>query len=319
MIESPREKTMPKPRKLQIILEETPYYHCISRCVRRAFLCGKDINNRNYDHRREFIENRLRLLVSICAVDLYSYAVMSNHYHTVVKINSTADWSAEKVVQHWLTLHKGPIIVQRYRAGELLNEAEHRAVLDIADVWRERLQSLSWFFKCLNEPIARQANFEDQCTGHFWESRFISQPLLTEEALLTCMTYVDLNPIRAKMASTPEQSDYPSIKERIKPKFDLAEAIKGQALANPFDIPVAELAKFEDSITLRDQQGILYSLSDYLQLIDWSGRSVRDNKRGSISSKLPPILHRLGIPTAQWLAGTQHFEQLFRRRYRQPA
>ena len=56
--------------------------------------------------------------------------------------------------------------------------------------------------KCLNEPIARQANREDQCTGHFWESRFKSYPLDTEEAVLTCMAYVDLNPIRAGIADT---------------------------------------------------------------------------------------------------------------------
>jgi len=70
----------------------------------------------------------------------------------------------------------------------------------------------------LNEYISKRANIEDNCTGHFWESRFKSQALLDERALLTCMAYVDLNPIRACMAKTPETSEYTSIQERIKIK-----------------------------------------------------------------------------------------------------
>jgi len=307
---------MPTPRKQQVILEETPYYHCISRCVRRAFLCGSDGTEKNYEHRREFIEHRLRLLASIFAIDICSYAIMHNHYHVVVKIRSTEDWPMDKVIQHWLTLHKGPLLVQRYQAGDSLDSVEYKTATDIAEVWRDRLQSLSWFFKCLNEPIARQANKEDRCTGHFWESRFISQPLLTEEAVLSCMAYVDLNPIRAKIAHTPEASEHTSIQERIVQQFNLAEAIKGQPLASPFDLPLAELAKFEDTVTIHDQQGILYSLSDYLQLVDYTGRIIRKGKRGAIDNDLPPILSRLGISSSEWLQNSQHFERLFRKKFR---
>ncbi len=307
---------MPTPRKQQVILEETPYYHCISRCVRRAFLCGSDGDSKSYEHRREFIENRLRLLASIFAIDICSYAIMHNHYHVVVKIRSSDDWSMDRVIQHWLTLHKGPLLVQRYHAGDTLDSVEYKTVTDIVEVWRERLQSLSWFFKCLNEPVARQANKEDRCTGHFWESRFISQPLLTEEAVLSCMAYVDLNPIRAKIAQTPEGSEHTSIRERIVQQFDLAEAIKGQPLASPFDLPLAELAKFEDAVTIHDQQGILYSLSDYLQLVDYTGRIIRKGKRGAIDNNLPPILSRLGISSSEWLQNSQYFERLFRKKFR---
>jgi hypothetical protein len=310
---------MPKPRKQQVIVEQTPYYHCISRCVRRAFLCGNDHSGENYEHRRSFIENRLRLLASIFAIDICSYAIMSNHYHVVVKIRSTESWTDDKVTQHWLTLHKGPLLVQRYQRGAPLSAAELKTVKEIVAVWRQRLQSLSWFFKCLNEPIARQANKEDRCTGHFWESRFISQPLLSEDALLSCMAYVDLNPIRAKMAATPEASDHTSIQERITQKFNLAEAIKGQPLANPFELPLSPLAKFEDTVKFDQQTGILYSLSDYLQLVDWTGRAIRNNKRGAIDNQYPPILQRFKIEPQEWLNNSQNFERFFRKKFRKVA
>lgn len=173
--------------------------------------------------------------------------------------------------------------------------------------------------KCLNEPIARQANFEDRCSGHFWESRFISQPLLTEEAILSCMAYVDLNPVRAKLAATPEESNHTSIKERIQPRFNLAEAIKDQPIPKAFDLPIKPLAHFEDSVNTNDQQGILFSMSDYLQLVDWTGRAVRNDKRGHINNRLPTILSRLKIPEQDWLQSSQHFERLFRRRFSRSA
>ncbi len=129
------------------------------------------------------------------------------------------------------------------------------------------------------------------------------------------MAYVDLNPIRAKIAQTPEASEYTSIRERIVQQFNLAEAIKSQPLASPFDLPLTELAKFEDAVTIHDQQGILYSLSDYLQLVDYTGRIIRKGKRGAIDNDLPPILSRLGISSSEWLQNSQYFERLFRKKF----
>jgi len=129
------------------------------------------------------------------------------------------------------------------------------------------------------------------------------------------MAYVDLNPVRAKLAETPEESDHTSIKERIQPRFNLATAIKNQPVSQTFDLPIKPLAHFEDSVNANDQQGILFSMSDYLQLVDWTGRAVRNDKRGYINNRLPAILSRLKIPEKDWLQSSQHFERLFRRRF----
>ena len=139
---------MTKPRVQLVSLDDTPYYHVISRCVRRAFLCGSE-GDRCYEHRRQWIEDRIRLLSSLFAVDICSYAIMSNHFHIVVKINpAEADnWSQDDVIRRWLTLFKGPLLIQRYNRGEALGKAEHDTISDIATVWRERLSSLSWFMK----------------------------------------------------------------------------------------------------------------------------------------------------------------------------
>lgn len=209
---------MPRARKHLVCVSDTPYYHVYARCVRRAFLCGVDQHTgRSYEHRRGWIEDRLRVLASLFSIDLCAYAVMSNHYHLVVRLNPAESdgWSDDEVLERWTALFRGPLLVQRYLAGEVLSTVEHDTVRATAAVFRQRLGSLSWFMKCLNEPIARQANAEDRCSGHFWEARFQSQALCSEGTLLAAMVYVELNPVRARMARTAEDSKYTSIRARI--------------------------------------------------------------------------------------------------------
>tara|TARA_B110000114_G_scaffold119992_1_gene125719 strand:- start:162 stop:1133 length:972 start_codon:yes stop_codon:yes gene_type:complete len=312
---------MTLPRKQLVAVEDTPYYHVVSRCVRRSYLCGIDAySGKDYEHRRQWIENRIRILSSLFALDICSYCVMSNHIHIVTKLmpQEAESWTNNEVLERWTHLYTGPRAVQQWHANTLDSPADYETLNRLIEIYRNRLGDLSWFMKCLNEPIARQANKEDGCTGHFWESRYKSQALLTEEALITCMAYVDLNPVRADMCNTPEESDYTSIKERIAPSFDLAKAtddeIKQQRL-HRFDLPLKPLAPFEGNVTSREQIGILFSLKDYLQLVDTTGRMIRTDKRGAIPINLSPILERLSINRQQWLQQSQQFEKLYASRF----
>ncbi len=210
---------MAKPRCQQICLEATPYYHITSRCVRRAFLCGLDhLTGKNYEHRRDWVAQRIAELAEVFCIDIAAYAIMSNHYHLVLHINQKAALSLtnDEIISRWKNLAKLPLIIQRQQKGEDITEAEKIVIHTLIQRWRKRLYDISWFMRYLNESIARMANEEDNCTGRFWEGRYKSQALLDEAALLTCMTYVDLNPIRAEMALTPEESDFTSIQSRIK-------------------------------------------------------------------------------------------------------
>ena len=149
--------------------------------------------------------------------------------------------------------------------------------------------------RVVNEKIARRANEEDGCKGRFWEGRFKSQALLDEKALLACMAYVDLNPVRAGVAQTPEDSAHTSIKRRI------------DALQSSGQVPdvLAHQPKRLEPFVGNPRQpmpaGLAYRVEDYIELVDWTGRQIRDDKRGNIDVDQPPILDRLGIETEHWL------------------
>ena len=294
---------MPKPRTTLVSLDATPYYHCVSRCVRRAFLCGEDtFTGKSFEHRRQWIEERLLEITDAFAIEIAAYAIMSNHYHVVLHINrdKALAWSITEVIDHWHRLFNGSVLSQRFVEGEALGQAERDALSEQVNLWRERLMSLSWFMRCVNEPIAREANHEDEATGCFWEGRFKSQALLDEKALAACMAYVDLNPIRARMAKTPEQSDHTSIKQRIQ-----------QALKTPAQQPTT-LFQFVGNPRNDMPEGLPFNLTDYLELVDWSGRIIREDKKGAIPAHLPAILQRLELDVRHWVYLTKNFEQPFK-------
>ena len=289
-------------------------YHLVSRCVRRGFLCGDQ-----WDHRRPWIHDAVREQAAAFALDVLAYAVMANHFHLVVATHPerARDWSSRAVAERWAvayprrddngqTLPADPVETER-RANDVAWVAKHRA----------RLSSVSWFMKVMKERIARRANREDGCTGSFWQGRFTSVALLDQTAVIACMAYVDLNPIRAKQALTPEASLLTSVFDRIDARQAgrIAGGVSRRAMKTTSDTSM-------DAASLDPQAGLWIapierctpasdtarafapcpiSLDTYLELVDQTGRIVRTGKRGAIPSHLAPILARLEIDAEQWI------------------
>ena len=295
-------------RKTLVSLADTPYHHVVARCVRRAWLWGYDeYAGRDYSHRKEWVLERLAQLTSIFTIEISAYAVMSNHYHLVVYVDQSRarELSQEQVVERWTQLFRAPPVVERWCNGKATPAERQLAEITI-DKWRKRLCDLSWFMKCLNEHLARRANLEDNCDGRFWQGRFRSQALLDQAGILTAMAYVDLNPVRAGIASTPEESAFTSIYERI----HRLKQVPSEPEANALESSPA-LQSFADEG--RGTARIPYSFREYLQLLDWSGRASRNDIRGHIDTRFPPILARLNIDPSAWQAAMQPRGNVFGR------
>lgn len=295
-------------RKTLVDLSLTRYYHCISRCVRGAFLCGE-----GFEHRKQWIEERLEMLAGQFAVSVCGFAVMDNHLHVLVRLDPAAadGWSDEDVVRRWLAVYPprtldtdDPACVQARVDDELKRPKQ------VAE-YRRRLQNLGWFMKALKEPLSRMANKEDDCKGAFWEGRFKSIAILDEEALLATCAYIDLNPVAAGIAATPETSPHTSVRQRVrhaKAKGRLA-ALKEAARSSVHGSRAS--GRFEDShwlCPLEDsrrkgsvREGMLegFSLGSYLLLVDYTGRLFRQGK-ARISQDVAAIFDRLGTSGEFW-------------------
>ena len=338
------------PRSRYVREGEEGVYHCFSRCVRRAFLYGFDaLTGRDFSHRKAWVVKRLQYLASLFGMDVCAYSVMEDHQHTILRTRPdiVASWSDREVATRWLTLfpqHRNikpkPNIPAEEEICALADRAERIAQL------RQRLCSLSWFMGRLNEFIARAANKEDKVKGRFWEGRFKCQVLLDEAALASCMAYVDLNPIRAEMAGTPEESDFTSIQERIRTwqkeqqEMMSTTSMHGQeevqdmqsaSVSRPTTVP-ENTAQAPESIRDRladlahdsgvwlcpihsepRQRGILQmTTAEYFDLVDKSGRIMRSDKRGAIDADLAPILLRIGANPNAWIETVSRFGSKFR-------
>lgn len=212
---------------------EVSTYHLVNRCVRRAFLLGDDkVSGRNFDHRKQWLIKRMtHVIKNVFCIDMIAYTIMSNHVHFVITIRPdlASKLSDEEIVQRWWKLYPRKIRGEYPSEPPPLLKALFLSDRTWLETRRKRLSSVSDFMASIAEYIARKANKEDDVTGRFWEGRFKSQLLLDEHAVLAAATYVDLNPIRAKIANSLEECDFTSIQQRI-----------------------AHL-KFEDNVTTTDQ------------------------------------------------------------------
>ncbi|MFO0975176.1 MAG: hypothetical protein U0996_02200 [Planctomycetaceae bacterium] len=321
---------MPRVNRKEIVADgEIQVFHAISRCVRRTHLCGRDKRSRrDYSHRKEWIRERLEFLAGVFGLEILGFAVMSNHLHLVVRTRPDVvkTWSDEEIARRWWRLF--PKRKNRDKsAAEPTQEELDKIISSITGMKekRRRLSNLSWFMKCLCEPIAKRANREEKVTGHFWEARFKANPLLDEMAIAACLAYVDLNPIRAGFAETPETSDFTSIQERIRDR----QARKVDQIADhpessehnprsgwlaPIELRPANNSDQQSTPKRRaSNKGCLeMTLDRYLKLVDWTGRQLRKDKPGAIAKGLPEILQRLDCTTESWMDLVQNFRKRFR-------
>ena len=131
---------MPEPRSQQICLLDTQYYHICSRTVRKAFLCGVDTTTGiSFEHRRSWIEKRLFQLTQVFAIDICAHAIMHNHLHLVLHVDSEQikRWSVMDVLQHWHRLFKGTLLTRQYQSNQPLDKYQLGMVEATAQTYKQ--------------------------------------------------------------------------------------------------------------------------------------------------------------------------------------
>ncbi len=286
----------------------TRWYHCVTRCVRRALLLGEGASDR-----KQWIENRLQELAGIFGVSVGGFAVLDSHVHVLVRLDPdiVKSWSDEEVVRRW-----GRLVPPRDKS---------RRPLDVSEDWvrghlknarwlaqaRQRLQSLGWFMKSLKEPLARLANREEQTRGAFFEGRFKTVAILDEASLLATCAYIDLSPVAEGISDRPRTSAHTSIKQRVKHVAAQGRSGARKAARTRSAAASARAAGLEESHWLcpiedrrkldspREEMVEGFPLGSYLVLVDYTGRLFRDQKAVQ-SRELTEIFDRLGTSAEEW-------------------
>ena len=315
---------MPACARKEIIRQGEPgIFHCSSRAVRRAFLLGSDpLTGNDYNHRRQWVIQRLELLVANFVIDVCFLAILASHIHLVLRttprlVKRMGSW---EVARRWLRLYPG----RRVLDGSWVEPSEEQVRALAADndkiqTIRKRLSNVSWFMAALSEYIARRSNRDDGCSGRFWEGRFSCREITHENALLVCGMYVDLNPVRAGEVLTPEEASHCSLSFRLRAWADGQAGKSAERPADgwlaPFTLEANQLGDVpsRDGFRASDKGLLPMSLDDYLRLVDWAGRQVREDKRGAIPADLAPILERLGIVPEELLETVAEFPRRFPR------
>jgi hypothetical protein len=310
---------------------EIAIVHVMARTVRRCFLLGADpVSQKNYDHRKEWIEAKLQQLAALMGIDLLTFALMSNHFHLILRSRPdvVATWSDEEVARRWMLLcplrkvprtdnGSGALVAAEPNAAEIDSIRNNPAQL--AKI-RTRLSDISWWMRLLCQHVAQRANREEgEGLGKFWQSRFKAVRVLDEATVLACSAYVDLNPIRAAMAECLESSQYNSAKRRIESLMQQASGTPPSQSPDNFLSPVC-VDEARDPIgphpsanspRCSDKGYLPMQADEYLQLLDWTARQVREDKPGSTPESLPPILERLGLEPKMYLEQVKLFGRMF--------
>jgi hypothetical protein len=293
----------------------TRWYHCISRCVRRAMLMGEGLSNR-----KQWIENRLQFLNDNFAIAVGGFAVLDNHLHLLARLDPhlAENWSDQETARRWLTVYTPKTLdLESAQSLDAHVQTLTKNPTHIAEL-RKRLTSLSWFMKALKEPLSRLANQEDNCRGTFWEQRFKSIAILDEEALLATSIYVDLNVFAAGLAETPESSPHTSVQQRvasIREQGKLADlhaarqgSVAGSNAAGDLEgahwlVPIEDRRAHTNASPTSEREGMLESLSlgSYLMLIDHTCRLGREGK-AKLTAGTAEIFQRLGTTAEAWSA-----------------
>mgnify|MGYP002624316323 CR=1 FL=1 len=306
--------------------DEVAIVHVINRVVRRCYLFGDDpVSGNNYDHRKGWIEDRLELLAGEFGIDLLAYSCLSNHFHLILRSRPdvVANWDDTEVARRWL--HLCPLRKEENGKAKEPDENELNAIRKdpqrLAAI-RSRLSDISWWMRLLCQYIAQRANREDGETGKFFQARFRAVRILDEQALFACAAYVDLNPIRAALAKTLEQSDFTSVQRRIQ---SLTSPTVPDAAANPnvsrdrFLAPL-QLEKSPGELSIRphrfgyrcsDKGFLPIRLSDYLELLDWTARQLTPGKRGATPAGTAKVIERLALSPSSWSELATNFGRLF--------
>lgn len=312
--------------------DEVAIVHVMNRVVRRCFLLGDDpVTGKNYDHRKQWIDDQLVQQAKYFGIDLLCQAIMSNHIHLVLRSRPdvVAEWDDADVARRWLMLcpaardeNHQPIEPTEFEVDRIRNNKEK-----LADI-RRRLSDISWWMRLLSQNIAQRANVEDQEVGKFWQARFRAVRLLDETAILACAAYVDLNPIRAAIAETIEDSDFTSAQKRASQlqSRGSGDVVRGSGTSgqkskrgarhlSPVDLK-ERTAKVGPDVhqggSRCSNKGFLpMPTAQYLELLDWTARRAVAGKSGATPKHVAPLMQRLGLTEDTWCSIVKDFGRLF--------